>query len=267
MNINKILDNEFNKVDLISVNLQNILKIFIKENINDLNNIDAIEHNFKNNALINYITKELKNKYTITTDKTLGYTKEKGDYLKNIELKIKDENNQDTLRIVNYVESDLIFFSSNRQDPFKTQLRMPVAENFTNMLMLKVDKSTKLKFTNFTQRINCDEWFSGDYTLTKLDLIYEYNFLNDSQEINITTDRKPNLILNEIATKIKNTELLNEEFFDLLSLTIDADPEEIQKIKPIINSMIPPNKTIVELNEDLIKILKKPNKIKNTIKI
>lgn len=267
MNINKILDNEFNKVDLISVNLQNLLKIFIKENINDLNNIDAIEHNFKNNALINYITKELKNKYTITTDKTLGYTKEKGDYLKNIELKIKDENNQDTLRIVNYVESDLILFSSNRQDPFKTQLRMPVAENFTNMLMLKVDKSNKLKFTNFTHRINCDEWFSGDYTLTKLDLIYEYNFLNDSQEINITTDRKPNLILSEIATKIKNREFLNEDFFDLLTLTTDADPEEIQKIKPIINAMIPHNKTIVELNEDLIKILKKPNKIKNTIKI
>lgn len=267
MTINKILDTEFNKVDLISVNLQNLLKIFIKENIHDYNKIDAIEHSFKNNPLISYITEELKNRYTITTDKTLGYTKEKGDYLKNIELKIKDENNQDTLRIVNYVESDLILFSSNREDPFKTQLTMPVSENFTNMIMLKVDKSNKLKFTNLTQRINCDEWFSGDYTLTKLDIFYEYNLLNGSEKIYITSNQESNLILSEIATKIKNTELLNEEFFDLLSLTIDADSKEIQKIKPIINSMIPANKTIVELNADLIKILKKPNKIKNTAKI
>lgn len=267
MNINKILDAEFNKEDLISVNLQTLLKVFIKNNIKDYNNIDAIESDFRKNSLIIYMVENLKDRYNVSIEKVLGKTKEKEDCLKIIELKLKDEKTQDTIRVVNYIESSLILISSNRQDPFKTQVQIPVAENFTNIIMLKLDKSKKLQFQHLTQRINCDEWFSGDYTLTKLDLTYKYNFLNNLEEIDIMSDKKNNLILGEIAFKIKDKELLNEEFFDLLTLTSDAHPQDIQKIKPIINAMLPENKNIVELNFDIINTIKKTNNKVNKNKL
>lgn len=249
---NKIVEEEFKKNSLTAINLQNLLILFMKGNQDYNQDLEKIKLNFYDNPLIKYIKDNFNERYNIKNE---GLEKNKSIF----EVHIKDEKNKETLRIVNYVEKGLIVISSNTQDPFKTQTNLPEAENFTNIVMLKMNKE-KNAIESYTQRINCDEWFSGDYTLTKLDMIYQYNFLDKKESIEIISDQKSDFILYNIALKIKNKELLNDELFELLTLTNDINVDLLEKIKPLIRKIIPENKTLIQINEDVVnKLINKKN--------
>lgn len=249
MNLNKIINEEFNKKSFSAIDLYKIAKAYIKSEPY-ISEIDLQSEAFAKNdfiqAILNYKSENIEAKFEHSG--TIG---------KSLIVKITNKLQPEsiTIRTFSDVNDISIIFNKEGFEEYNKEMK------FFKLLYIERDRKQHNKNVGVTLSINLNSLkYSSNSSSTDLISYMDKKHIEAKHIKNSKkTERVGDIYLGNILDEVKEKGFLKNDFFDLLELKEDIKLNELKTI--LLNTFTP--EKIKEKHEDFFVYLKKLNNNKN----